>query len=670
MKRHGFYPRLALQSMSKNRALYLPYLLMSVLMIAVDYIMCYLCVPSVIIAMDAGEVTRIVMVLGRAVIDVFSAIFLYYCNTFLIGRRMKEFGLYNVLGMGKRNIACIMLWETLLTAGIALLGGMLLGVSLSRAAELVMIQLLQAEINTTISVDWPNILRTAEVFSGIYGVILLVNLLRMRIANPMELLRSEHAGERPPRANWLVALLGAGLLGFGYYLAVTVESPVEALVFFFAAVLLVIAGTFLLFISGSVTLCRLLQRNRKYYYKTNHFISLSSMAFRMKRNGGGLAAICILCTMVLVILSSTLCLYTGLEEMVRMTYPRDLTASLIFEGGNPLSAEEQEALIQQTLTRFEAKGYHAENTVSLTALRTCGKITGQAVVRDRPWDGDILPGEMIFLFYPLSAYEAATGEDAALAPGELLAFTLRGKTPGNALSLYGSEPYAIRQVKSIPDIFISPVYRTTYDCIIFFEDDFPAFAADLCARSDTVSASVYLYADVPAYSDFRNGVTFALSQSLGKSAVDFTGQQNFQLGVHARNSKQEMYGLFGSLFFIGLILGSVFSLTAVLIIYYKQISEGYEDAGRFAMMRKVGLDDRQIHRSINSQVLTVFFAPLLMTGLHGFFAMPMVLLMLRSFGMNNASLFYGVSGGCFVVFAVLYTAVYFVTSRTYYRIVR
>ncbi len=389
MKRTGFYPRLALQSMSKNRALYLPYLLMSVLMIAVDYIMSYLCVPSVIIAMDAGELTRIVMVLGRAVIDVFSAIFLYYCNTFIIGRRMKEFGLYNVLGMGKRNIVCIMLWETLLTAGIALAGGLLLGVSLARVAELLMIRLLHAELTTTISVDWVNLLRTAEVFGGIYLVILLVNLLRMRIANPLELLRSENAGERPPKANWLVALSGAVLLGIGYYIAVTVKSPLTALFMFFVAVLLVIAGTYLLFISGSVTLCRLLQKNKRYYYRANHFISLSSMAFRMKRNGGGLATICILCTMVLVILSSTLCLYTGLDEMVHMTYPRDLTASLNFEGGEPLSVEEQDEIVHQTLANFANEGYESANVVRLTVLRSCGRITGQTVIREQPWDGDI-----------------------------------------------------------------------------------------------------------------------------------------------------------------------------------------------------------------------------------------------------------------------------------------
>lgn len=665
--------------MSKNRALYLPYLLMSILMIGVDYIMCYLSVPSVIIAMDAGQTTRIVMVLGRAVIDIFSAIFLYYCNTFLIGRRMKEFGLYNVLGMGKRNIACIMLWETLLTAGIALLCGLLLGVSLARAAELLMIRLLQAEIATTITVNWVNMLRVAEVFGCIYAVILLVNLIKLRIAKPMELLRSESAGERPPKANWLVALLGTVLLGIGYFIAVTVKSPTTALLLFFVAVLLVIAGTYLLFISGSVALCRLLQKSKRYYYRANHFISLSSMAFRMKRNGGGLATICILCTMVLVILSSTLCLYTGLEEMIRISYPRDLNGCLMFEGSDPLATADQDALFHQIIANFEADGYKTENAVGLSALKSCGKITGQSIHREQPWNGDMDVEETVFLFYPLSAYEALTEEDVILSSGEMLSYTLRGSEHSDALSFYGSEPYTLRWVKNIPDVFITPIYRDTSDCMIFFVEDFDAFAADLRARSDTVFSSLYLYLDVPAYADNLGmpisddkpvTVEGEFARIFGSTVKPYADHQYFHLIIQARTSRQELYSLFGSLFFLGLVLGSVFSLTAVLIIYYKQISEGYEDAGRFATMRKVGLDDRQIHRSINSQVLTVFFAPLMMTGLHGLFAMPMVLLVLRDFGMNNASLFYGVSGICFLIFALLYTAVYFVTSRTYYRIVR
>ncbi len=288
-------------------------------------------------------------------------------------------------------------------------------------------------------------------------------------------------------------------------------------------------------------------------------------------------------------------------------------------------------------------------------------------------------GQMVFLFYPLSAYEAATGEDVTLAPGELLACTLRGSYRGDTLSFYGSEPYALRRVKSLPDIFITPVYRIAYDCMIFFVEDFEAFSADLCARSDTVSSSLYLYLDVSAHADNLGmpisddnlaTVEGEFARIFGNTVKPYAGHRGFSLLVQARTSQQEIYGLFGSLFFLGLVLGSVFSLTAVLIIYYKQISEGYEDAGRFSVMRKVGLSDHQIYRSINSQVLTVFFAPLLMTGLHGLFAMPMVLLMLRDFGMNNASLFYGVSGVCFVVFAILYAAVYFITSRTYYRIVR
>ncbi len=667
MKRTGFYPRLALQAMSKNRALYLPYLLMSILMVALHYIMCYLCAPAVIDAMGAGAITEVVMTLGRAVIGVFAAVFLYYCNTFLIGRRMREFGLYNILGMGKGNIARIMLWETLLTMLTALAGGLIFGVALARAAELLMLRLLDAQIATTITISQDGLLFTAQLFSSIYAVILLVNLVRMRIANPMEMLRSERAGERPPRANWAIALLGALLLGAGYFVALTVKTPLTALLSFFVAVLLVIAGTFLLFIAGSVTLCRLLQKNKKYYYQTSHFISLSSMAFRMKRNGGGLAAICILCTMVLVTLSSTLCLYAGIDEMARISYPRDMHVTLNVPAATAFSEEQQQAVIQRVLAASEENGFPAQNVCQLSALQAAGRLQGNTVNRAENWDGDLQTGDMLFLFYPLSAYESIVGEDISLAPGELLCHIPRGSYRGDTLSFYGSDPYALRRVKTIPDVFITPVYRVTYDCMILFAEDFTTLQADLAARASSAYVRAFLYFDVDG--DASKLHEHLLTETR-RAMLGSIGEEDFSYSVMPATPKQQLYSLFGSLFFIGLVLGSVFSLTAVLIIYYKQISEGYEDAGRFAVMRKVGLDDAQIHRSINSQVLTVFFAPLLMAGLHGLFAMPMVLLMLRSFGMNNASLFYGVSGICLVVFALLYAVVYLITSRTYYRIVR
>ena len=323
MKKPLLYPKLAWQGIRKNAETYLPYLLMGILMVGVSYIMNYLTRPALMGALSMGGTTLMVLQMGKIVISVFSVIFLYYCNSFLIRRRMKEFGLYNILGMGKGNIARVMLWETLLTALLVFAGGLLLGLSLSRLVEMALINLLHADYTVPMELFYPDgVTWVLLLFGGIYVLLLLANLLRMRLSNPVALLKSENTGEKPPKANWFFGLIGLLILLSAYYVAAVSQSPLEALIFFFIAVLMVIVATYLLLVSGSVTLCRMLRRNKRYYYQTRHFISVSAMAYRMKRNGAGMATICILCTMVLVILTSTVCLYGGTDSMVDAICPQ------------------------------------------------------------------------------------------------------------------------------------------------------------------------------------------------------------------------------------------------------------------------------------------------------------------------------------------------------------
>lgn len=677
MNSHGtkalFYPRLALRGMRSNSTLYTPYLLMSMLTIAVFYIMCYLCDTRVLAAMGAGEMTLLVMELGRWVIMIFGAIFLYYCNTFLVGRRMKEFGLYNVLGMGKGNIARIMLCETVETTLLSLIGGLVFGLSLARAAELLMIRILGSRITTGITFSWPGILLTVEIFGAISLVILLVNMLRMRIANPMELLNAQKAGEKPPRANYLTALFGAAFLGVGYYVAVTVDSPITAILLFFLAVIAVILGTYLLFIAGSVTVCRLLQRKKSYYYRTSHFISVSSMGFRMRRNGAGLATICILCTMVLVMLSSTLCLYMGIDDLLRITYPRDITITCTVHGDEPFSEAQADALVACAQKLTQEKGASSQNEEILRSVEALGYLEGSEFTALGYQSADNIKVTEIY-FYPLSLYEAYSGEEISLPPDTLLYKSLRGGYRSQSLGFFGEEPYALQEADTLPEIFAAPCYRSIYDSVIFFTEDIDAIAAILSVPAEdgspkNVEKNLHYYFDtdveeemVALLADLSDSMDAEMGRHFS-SAVTLFLQDNASIS-------EEMYGLFGGLFFIGLVLGAVFSLAAVLIIFYKQVSEGYEDAARFAVMRKVGLTDEEIGKSVNSQVLTVFYAPLLLSGVHVLFAMPMIRLMLRSFGMHNVALFNGVFFVCFAVFSVLYAVVYAVTSRTYYRIVR
>lgn len=680
MKKPLLYPKLAWQGIRKNAETYLPYLLMGILMVGVSYIMNYLTRPALMGALSRGGTTLMVLQMGKIVISVFSVIFLYYCNSFLIRRRMKEFGLYNILGMGKGNIARVMLWETLLTALLVFAGGLLLGLSLSRLVEMALINLLHADYTVPMELFYPDgVTWVLLLFGGIYVLILLANLLRMRLSNPVALLKSENTGEKPPKANWFFGLIGLLILLSAYYVAAVSQSPLEALIFFFIAVLMVIVATYLLLVSGSVTLCRMLRRNKRYYYQTRHFISVSAMAYRMKRNGAGMATICILCTMVLVILTSTVCLYGGTDSMVDAICPQDINLTIGLEARD---GEENwkrlDAMQQMALDVTEEMGLTPENITSQRALVATGKVQNgdYGIITD----ADSLKANVLELtVYPLSVYEQATGETVTLADRELLYASFKTNETFSSMSFYGSAPYRmIHAEKELPKRLLSADYRSAWGCLVVFTNDAEAFRSEITALVGEKSGEAMMMDRLALHFDLASEADTDTQEKLVKTlrseAMKLTGKDFYgmsSLSVDTRSlCRRDYLSLFGGLFFLGMVLGPLFSIAAVLIMYYKQICEGYEDAERFAVMRKVGLTDAEIRRSVNSQVLTVFFAPLLMAGLHMLFAMPMIRLILGAFGLHNDSLFYGIGIGCYVVFAVIYALMYLLTSRRYYRIVR
>lgn len=680
MKKPLLYPKLAWQGIRKNAETYLPYLLMGILMVGVSYIMNYLTRPALMGALSMGGTTLMVLQMGKIVISVFSVIFLYYCNSFLIRRRMKEFGLYNILGMGKGNIARVMLWETLLTALLVFAGGLLLGLSLSRLVEMALINLLHADYTVPMELFYPDgATWVLLLFGGIYVLILLANLLRMRLSNPVALLKSENTGEKPPKANWFFGLIGLLILLSAYYVAAVSQSPLEALIFFFIAVLMVIVATYLLLVSGSVTLCRMLRRNKRYYYQTRHFISVSAMAYRMKRNGAGMATICILCTMVLVILTSTVCLYGGTDSMVDAICPQDINLTIGLEARD---GEENwkrlDAMQQMALDVTEEMGLTPENITSQRALVATGKVQNgdYGIITD----ADSLKANVLELtVYPLSVYEQATGETVTLADRELLYASFKTNETFSSMSFYGSAPYRmIRAEKELPKRLLSADYRSAWGCLVVFTNDAEAFHSEITALVGEKSGEAMMMDRLALHFDLDSEADTDTQEKLVKTlrseAMKLTGKEFYgmsSLNVDTRAlCRRDYLSFFGGLFFLGMVLGPLFSIAAVLIMYYKQICEGYEDAERFAVMRKVGLTDAEIRRSVNSQVLTVFFAPLLMAGLHMLFAMPMIRLILGAFGLHNDSLFYGIGIGCYVVFAVIYALMYLLTSRRYYRIVR
>ena len=633
MKKPLLYPKLAWQGIRKNAETYLPYLLMGILMVGVSYIMNYLTRPALMGALSMGGTTLMVLQMGKIVISVFSVIFLYYCNSFLIRRRMKEFGLYNILGMGKGNIARVMLWETLLTALLVFAGGLLLGLSLSRLVEMALINLLHADYTVPMELFYPDgVTWVLLLFGGIYVLILLANLLRMRLSNPVALLKSENTGEKPPKANWFFGLIGLLILLSAYYVAAVSQSPLEALIFFFIAVLMVIVATYLLLVSGSVTLCRMLRRNKRYYYQTRHFISVSAMAYRMKRNGA--------------------------ENWKRL-----------------------DAMQQMALDVTEEMGLTPENITSQRALVATGKVQNgdYGIITD----ADSLKANVLELtVYPLSVYEQATGETVTLADRELLYASFKTNETFSSMSFYGSAPYRmIHAEKELPKRLLSADYRSAWGCLVVFTNDAEAFHSEITALVGKNSGEAMMMDRLALHFDLDSEADTDTQEKLVKTlrsrsweAIKSTGKEFYgmsSLNVDTRAlCRRDYLSFFGGLFFLGMVLGPLFSIAAVLIMYYKQICEGYEDAERFAVMRKVGLTDAEIRRSVNSQVLTVFFAPLLMAGLHMLFAMPMIRLILGAFGLHNDSLFYGIGIGCYVVFAVIYALMYLLTSRRYYRIVR
>lgn len=667
----GFFPKLAWVGIRKNKRLYTPYILTCAGMVMMFYIIAFLSASRVLRQMSGGDVMESILSLGRGIIGFFSLIFLFYTNSFLIRRRKKEFGLYNILGMGKWNLARILFWETLIIAAFSLTGGLLAGISLSKFAELGMMNLLKTEIAFGITVEPWAVLQTLILFAVIFSLILFRALWQIQLSNPIELLHSEAAGEKPPKANWLFAFLGAVLLGTAYYLAVTIEDPVDTLAWFFIAVIMVITATYLLFIAGSVVLCRILQKRKNYYYKTHHFVSISSMVYRMKRNGAGLASICILCTMVLVMISSTVCLYIGTEDSLRTRYPRNISVTL--NDHTQMTTEFMDGIRRIAEEAVKENGQEMTTVMDYRAAAFYGYLTEGHIFQSQEALQKVYPdadGEIrqIYLI-PLEDYNKTMEKEETLGPGEVLIDTDQWDSAQDMISICNMEPLKISKVvtdfKGGEETAIM-----TVPAIYIFIPDFETHVSEMEARFGAED-------DQSIYLSWRYGFDLDCDDS-----TQIQIQDQIQAGTHqlfssdfiarcsgVASERTRFYELYGSLFFLGILLGVVFLFAAVLMIYYKQISEGYEDQSRFEIMQKVGMTKKEIRRSINAQILTVFFLPLLTAGMHLAFAFPMIYKMLILFGLTNERLLILVTGCCYLIFALFYIFVYRMTSRAYYSIV-
>ena len=676
----GFYPRLAWSGIRKNKRLFVPYILATAGTAAVFYILFFLASSNFFDNMRGGSSTKMVLSFGVFVIVAFALLFLFYCNSFLVRRRYKEFGLYSILGMNKHNISRILAWETLFTALLSLLGGVFIGVLLSKLAEMAMLKVLGGTADYALHISLPAIEYMLLYFGGIFLLIFLNSVVRIRRLSASELVRSENYGEKPAKANPILGGLGVLVLGVAYYLAVSIEQPLQALTVFFIAVLMVIAATYLIFIAGSVVMCRLLQKNKRYYYKPEHFVSVSSMAYRMKRNGAGLASICILATMVLVMISSTSCLYFGGEESLHARYPRDIvTRSVILIGDEYADAETEIEALRSSISAAIA-GRPVSNVMDYRSFSLDAVVEqGHVMTNDSALSefGLVSASKVAsFLFIPLSDYNRAAGAHEILGDGEVLVHASRTSIDFDTLDIDGTVQLTVkRELDEMPLISGSSA-ASVLPTITVIVPGLDELALKLADAENPFGGPAFNYTswnycfDTPLKDDDYASLYLDVVSALRDKNIEDEHMGFYSYSVESLEyNRSDFAGTFGGLFFLGVILSLVFGCAAVLIIYYKQLSEGYEDAGRFEIMQKVGMTKQEIRRSINSQLLTVFFLPLLFAGLHLCFAFPFIRKILYMFSFYNTSFLIWTTVISFLVFALLYALVYKKTSNTYYKIV-
>ena len=674
----GLFPKIAADGIRKNGRIYVPYIATSILMIAVYYIMHVLGFSDMIKNIMGATTARTMLQLGTRIMALFGAIFLFYTQSTLIKGRLKEFGLYSVLGMNKRNISRIIFFETVMTWAMSMTGGLLAGVGLSKLAELGFTKMVNAEISYEFFISGESILSAFTVYSVIFFLTFLNAVRQISFSRTINLVNADKAGEKPPKANWVVGILGLLILGAGYLIAIKIESPLSALFWFFIAVILIIVGTYLVLIAGSVVFCRILQKNKNYYYKTNHFVSVSSMTYRMKRNGAGLASICILLTMILVTISSTAALYFNREETLRTRYPNEINVNARDDGFVENYKERTEKMERAIYKCAEENGAEVSNAMYFACYSLSGYYDNNGTV-----DIDLNPYETLsatldydrvvqVFFFDLETYNRLTGKNETLDPGKILLGIDGNIHVGEKLAV-GKKSFDVEKKFGHIDGNLRNAVGTSFvSTLVVVVNDLNETAADYVDVLDTRGEPMLMWQwnfnfdtglDVEGQMDLRKKLGDAIYEELDDP--EFARYYTFSREAE----RQDFVSTFGGLFFLGILLSTIFMVSCVLIIYYKQISEGFEDQSRFSIMQKVGMTKENIKKSINSQMLTVFLVPIVFACLHLAVVLPIVHKLLMLFGHNNIPLLLASAGICVLFCGLIYAFIYKLTSNAYYKIV-
>ena len=655
MRKSGFFPRLALVNLARSGRFYGPYLLSCGFTAAMYYILSYLTRSDIVASVRGAGYLQGLMTIGVLVVALFSAVLLLYANSFVMKRRRRELGLYNILGLEKRHIAHVMVWETLYCAAASILGGLAAGVLLSKLVLLLLLRISHLPVQYGFEISLPAMGRTVMLFGILFLLTLAWNLAGLLRSRPVELLRSASAGEREPRTKRLLALLGVVTLGAGYATALTVADPFTALAYFFLAVVLVMIGTYCLFTAGSIALLKHLRNSPRYYYQPKHFTAVAGLLYRMKQNAVGLANICILSTMVLVTVSTTVSLYAGLEDSLDRMYPYDVDVVQKLEG---VPSEQEAALNADTLERVQAAAAEAGREVELlqwsTLLDTVGWYTGNTFTL-LAQDGVSTQIQIL----TADDYGRLTGHTVALEPDEVLAQAENLSLP----ETFYMEDLPFRIAGTITDF---PRYNDS----VFISGQTARLS--LVVADESVLSAVRDRDSGDDCREFHVQMNLDGTEAEKQAFVDplLAADVNVVYSVISRqDNAMDLYTMYGGFLFLGVFLGLLFLLSTVLIIYYKQISEGYEDQRRYQIMRQVGMSPREVRASIRSQVLLVFFLPLATAGIHVAAAFPMLCKMLELFNLFDVRLFALCAAGTLLAFCAIYALVYGLTARAYRRIV-
>lgn len=676
------YRKLAWMGIKKNKQLYYPYLIAGATMVMVFYILAFLGASDTVHLLPGGAAVTQMLTYGSWAIGLFSLPFLFYTNSSLIKKRKKELGLYNILGMNKRNILSVMMWETLITYGIAAIAGIYAGIILSKAAELGIVNIMGREPDYSIHVEWKAIVSAVLLYAVIYILLYLNTIRQVHSNNPIELLRSASAGERPPKGSWLLAAAGVVMIIAGYVMAVRVGDPQEAMTKSVRLAILIAAGTYLLFIAGSVFLCRLLQKNKSYYYQTSHFVTISSLSYRMKRNGASLASICILATLILVALVTSVGFYSSSDKIVLNNYPFDLSVSVLTpdepDSSGEVSGKYKNAL-EYTLQGMNANISDSNESYSaiLCAPLENGTLDLSVGLESNAPEKELYEYREKFAVVrvmSLEDYNRICDGEEELGSGEVLIASENISGQANRVRSWDGNEYTVkRTTERIPKLaevklykgYISNLTEKIYLVVPDMELFWRSFQSSVWSSGDQITFLWEYDADLSENTERQ----LRIGEAVDSCIKEISGtEENYTCSIRAERAEQ-MNGLSGGLMFLAFVVSAVFIFVATLIMYYKQISEGYEDQRQFAIMKKIGMTGKEIRRSINFQMLTVFGFPLITAGIHLIFGLPVIYQIMEYGMMNDKALMVKVALISFLIFAVGYSLVYMLTTRTYFKIV-